>query len=136
MFKEPFKVYYHEPAREDRVQPDVLWIETEYGRANPSRLGLEDHNDVQVTDGADLGMGVRVFYGISERCVSLYPYKKDFVDSTVYYTGCCRLIYEVGNRFYSDHVLLFVQGEDDIGVMLEPIHGGIVWGDSKEDKFK
>ena len=118
------------------MKPDVLWIETEYGRANPSRLGSEDHNDVQVTDGADLGMGVRVFYGSRVRCVSLYPYKKEFVDSTVYCTGCCRLIYEVGDGLYYDHVLLFVQGEDDMGVMLEPINEGIVWEDSKEYKFK
>ena len=98
---------------------------TESVNSNPSGISMEDRNDIQGSDRAEPLVGVKVvsYWSVYWAHMFLHAYEDFDVHSE--WAGCWELCYGGGDIFPSDCILLFVQGKDNLGVMMKMLNGGI-----------
>ena len=74
-------MYSHGSTRAHRVCTDVIWCKANYVHTNPSGLGLDDCNDFQGTDRAELLLGVRVVADLSDPQAPLFAHAEEDADA-------------------------------------------------------
>ena len=109
----------HGSDRAERVCPGVFWGESESGRAHSLALRPEDGDDDGGADQAETLRG-RVFANCGGPITAILSLVEEDVDTRSNWAGGRTLQSEVRYGLTPDGILLVIQGEDDLGDMLEP----------------
>ena len=114
-------------SRAERVCTDVFWGESESGRAHSLSLRPEEGDDGGGAYRADTLRG-RLVADCGGRITSMFTQAEEDVGTRLNWAGCQALQSEVRHGLTLGDVLLFFQGEYDMGDMLEPPDWGVGGG--------
>ena len=123
----------HGSSRAERVHTDVFRGESKSGRTHLIELRPDGGDDVLGAEIAETLSG-RLVADCGGRVTSMFLQAEEDVDVRSNWVGCRALRYEVRDVLISDGVLLVVQGEDDLGDMLEPLDWGVGREEGVADK--
>ena len=108
----------------ERVCPDVFLDESDSGQAHSLALHTEDDDDDGGADPAET-LRARVVADCGSLITAMLLLAEEYVEAHSNWSGGRALRSEVRDGLPSDDVLLVVQGEDDLGDVLEPPGWGI-----------
>ena len=111
-------------VRAERVCPNFFWGKSESGRAHSIALRPEDGDDGGGADRVETLRG-RVVADCCGRITTMFAQAEEDVDARSNWVGCRALRSEVRDSLISNGDLLVVQGEDNLGDVIEPPDCGV-----------
>ena len=112
----------HGSARAERVRSDVFRGEAKSGRSHSQALVSDDVDDVGCNDGAEATIGGIIADG-GGGITTLVAQAEEDVDAHPDWAGCGGLRTEVGDGLAADAIFLIVEGDDNLGGLVEIIGG-------------